>query len=155
MEDVKTNESGGFFFVGEFTHALDPKRRLTIPADWRERMGEENSLYVLPDIYNKNLLVYRGSEIIHKIQKFRNHSIADREAMKFARIIGSKSELVSWDSQGRIRIKDQLLEYADLTDQVVISGSFDHFELWTPDNFRSISNDGPQGLKDAARYVGF
>ena len=27
-------------FVGEFSHNLDPKRRLTIPSVWRAQVGE-------------------------------------------------------------------------------------------------------------------
>ena len=35
--------------VGRFDHALDPKKRFTIPREWRAVMGEPDYVYVLPD----------------------------------------------------------------------------------------------------------
>ena len=51
------SESGTTFFVGEFTHALDPKGRLTIPSKWRISGGEKH----LPRPSESRRLYYRLS----------------------------------------------------------------------------------------------
>ena len=56
---------------------------------------------------------------------------------------------------GRIRIKDELLKFADLNDQVVLAGEFQGFELWNPDLWKETSSEGGTNLGEAARYVGF
>ena len=62
---------------------------------------------------------------------------------------------MSWDAQGRIRIKDKLLEFAELRDQVVLAGALDKFQLWSPEN-RPDSGEIDQGsLVEAGRYVDF
>ena len=91
-----------------------------------------------------------------RLNRLGNLSIADGQGRQFARTLASRSDLVPWDTQGRIRIKDDLLSYAGLQNQVVLVGTFDGFELWSPDqwNEQAGSMDN-QSLGDAARYVGF
>ncbi|MEI6166545.1 MAG: hypothetical protein WCS52_05070 [bacterium] len=143
-------------FMGTYTHSLDPKKRLTIPSDWRECAGLSAGLYVLPDLEGRMFLsVYPAREMIQRLQKIRNLSVADVKARQFARILGSQSQLAPWDSAGRIRINDSLLEQGKLTDQVTLVGAFDHFELWNPELWKQVGSTGPADLGEAARYVGF
>lgn len=142
-------------FVSSARHSLDPKKRLTIPSEWRDQVVNPASLYVLPDIHHKCLCVFPAAEMMHRIQSLRQHGVTDKKARFFARVLGSQSELVTWDSQGRIRIKDDLLGFAQLVDQVLLVGVFDHFELWNPDVFREESAMDGDSLRDAAQYVGF
>jgi MraZ protein len=146
---------GQGIFVGEFVHSLDPKKRLTIPSEWRVQVGTPKSLYVLRDVTDKCLCVFPTIELQRRIERIRHHSIADAKARQFTRILGSKSDLVAWDSQGRIRIKDELLDFAGLIDQVVMVGAFHSFELWNPDNWNKVSSIDSGTIHEAAQYVGF
>lgn len=144
-------------FVGRFLHALDPKKRLTIPSEWRSQMGDATSLFVLPGLHGDQCLyVYPASEMMPRLEKLRKTSIGDKKTRVFARMLASKSDLVSFDSQGRIRIKDDLLEYAGLTAQVECIGLFNHFELWNPDQRKAAEAAVDQAtMEDAVRYVDF
>ena len=157
QKDTIAGNGGGAepVFVGTFIHSLDPKKRLTIPSGWREQAGVPQSLYVLPGVENKYLYVLPAQEMGDKLRRVRGHSIADTKARQFARILGSQSDLVSWDSQGRIRIKDELLNHASLTDQVVLVGTFEGFELWNPASWKKTGSMDESSLSEAARYVGF
>ncbi|MDP6630798.1 MAG: hypothetical protein QGH42_07065 [Kiritimatiellia bacterium] len=141
-------------FVGEFRHALDPKKRLTIPATWRALVAGPKSLYVLPDFHACCLNIFPAEAMARKLEKIRRHSMSDRKAMDFARRLGSVSELVPWDVQGRIRIKDKLLEFAGLKDQVVMIGALDRIELWSPEQQPAMEID-QDGLAEAGLYVDF
>ena len=143
-------------FVNTYIHSLDPKKRLTIPSDWRELVGVPRRLFVLPGVNDKCLCVYPAREMTRRMERLRNLSIADRKGRQLARTLASRSDLVAWDSQGRIRIKDDLLNYADLTNQVVLSGAIDSFELWNMDQWNEDQAKVDQeSLGEAARYVGF
>lgn len=152
LEDEIKGQLG---FVGTFTHSLDPKKRLTIPSEWRAQIGSPRSLYVLPGIHAECLCVFPTREMVRRLEKMRRHSIADRRAREFARVLASQSDLVSWDNQGRIRIKDHLLEYAHLSEQVVMVGAFDSFELWNPQAAEKPGKLDTGKLQQAAQYVGF
>ena len=141
-------------FVGSFVHLLDPKRRLTIPSEWRDISGTPGTLYVLPGIDQTCLCVFPAQELVQRLKTIRSHSIADQKARQFARVLGSQSQLLPWDSQGRIRIKDELLESAKLVNQVVLVGAFERFELWDPVLWKASGSMDRANLIDAARYVG-
>jgi len=144
--------AGGF--VSRFLHSLDPKKRLTIPAEWREQVGALKRLYVLPGLNgDKCLYVYPAAEMAHRLEKFRQIGIADRRARVLARVLAASSELLEWDTQGRIRIKDDLLAQAGISEQVELIGAFDHFEAWSPEAWRAASAVGDATLEDALRYV--
>jgi len=142
-------------FVGEYVHNLDPKKRLTIPSVWRAQVGTPKSVYVLPDFHHHCLNVFPAGEMAHRLDKLRGHSMADRQARQFARVLGEASDLLAWDSQGRVRIKDRLLQFAGLEDRVVLAGALDRFELWNPDHREEAEELDQERLEEAARYVGF
>lgn len=143
-------------FVGTVSHGLDPKKRLTIPSNWRDQMqGKDNTLFIVPGIDEKCLCVFPGREMTHRLSVIGHHSIADKKARQFSRIVASQSELITWDSQGRIRVKDELLEYAGIKDQVVMVGNFRFFEMWNPELLKQSGVMEPANLADAVRHVGF
>ncbi len=142
-------------FVSNFTHSLDPKKRLTIPSQWRAQVGNPKSLYVLPDVRHRCLCVFPSGEIAYRLRKMRDYPMGDDKARRFARALASQSDLVAWDSQGRIRIKDDLLKFANLVDQVVLLGAFDRFEIWNPATLQQEGGLAGESMEEAARYVGF
>ena len=152
---LENEVKGQGIFVGKFVHSLDPKRRLTIPSEWRAQVGSPKSLYVLRDVTEQCLFVFPASELQRRIERIRNHSIADGKARQFMRMLASESDLVAWDSQGRIRIKDELLNFAGLVDQIVMAGTFTNFELWTPEGWEKVRGAESGGIHEAAQYVGF
>jgi len=143
-------------FVNTYTHYLDSKRRLTIPAVWRELVGVPRRLFVLQGVNDQCLCVYPARELIRRMERLRNLSIADEQGRQFARALASRAELVPWDSQGRVRIKDELLDFAALSTEVMMAGTFDGFELWSPEKWKEKTGVLDQGrMGEAARYVGF
>lgn len=143
-------------FVGMYNHSLDPKKRITIPSDWREQIGKPESVYVMPSIHSKCLMVCPAVEMARRIEKLRQYSVADARARQFARILASQSELIGWDVQGRIRIKDPLLNFAGLSNEIVLTGAYDFFELWNPEEHsKKDKNLDEATMQDMARYVGF
>lgn len=153
---VNIDPSGMGVFVNTYTHALDSKKRLTIPSDWRELVGASRRLFVLPGVNDKCLCVYPAREMARRLENIGRLPISDVKGRQFARALASRSDLVPWDAQGRIRIKDELLDYASLENQVVLVGTFDGFELWSPDQWNEQDgSSGMESLKAAAEYVGF
>jgi MraZ protein len=143
-------------FVNTYVHNLDAKKRLTVPSDWRELAGVPPRLFVLPGVNEKCLCVYPAREMTRRLEKLRNLSIADHKGRQLARTLASRSDLVPWDNQGRIRIKDDLLDYAGIGGQAVLVGTFDGFEIWDPERWNQQAGSVDQeGLGEAARYVGF
>lgn len=161
MSDLLDRGGGGGVpgvFTGQFAYNLDPKKRITIPAGWRHSVQGSQSLYVLPDFDRKCLNVLPAVEMAAKLERLRKHSLSDKNAMRFASILGANSEVVVMDCQGRIRISDKLLNFAGLQKQVVLVGAFKLFELWEPEARQEVAPPDvvdQAALREAASSVDF
>lgn len=142
-------------FVDTFRHSLDAKKRLTIPSEWRALVGKPERLFVLPSTNDPCLSVFPAREMARRLKKLQELSIVDAATQDQARTLAAHANLVPWDAQGRIRIKDDLLAYAGLEGEVVLVGVFTRFELWSPKAWEQKQPALSQPLLgDAARSVG-
>lgn len=118
--------------VGRCDHALDPKRRLTIPSGWRKAMGNPEYVYAMPDRKEKCINLMPKAEMDVLLEKIREKALFDPALNRVYQVIGSISEQLDLDVQGRIRISDRLLQFANLTTTVAMLGSFRMIRLWDP-----------------------
>jgi len=146
-------------FLGNFVHALDGKKRLTIPAEWRELTGVPSQLVVLPSVTesdaDKCLWVYPVREWNRRLEKLRSVSSADEGVRRALRVLASRSEMLTWDGVGRLRVRDDLLSHAGLAGQVMLVGAFERFEIWEPELWKQqVGSVDSISLKKAVQYVG-
>lgn len=124
---------------GRADHRLDPKRRLTIPTSWFERMGRPAEVYAMPSLTQRNCIeLFCSHEFDRRIEKMSNASLTNPEFGAFLSNLGELIECVSVDCQNRIRLRDSLLAFAGLKDNVVLIGAGFHLELWSLDNRPAI-----------------
>lgn len=81
--------------VGRCDHALDPKRRLTIPSVWRKAMGNPEYVYVMPDRKEKCLNLMPKAEMDVLLQKIREKALFDPALNRLYQTIGSVSVQLS------------------------------------------------------------
>ncbi len=142
-------------FVNHFLHTLDSKRRLTIPSEWRDLVGLPARLYVLPGVHDCCLTVLPAREMMQRLNESRKRlKLSDQKARQFNRILASRADSVTWDRVGRIRIKDSLLQYARIENQVMLAGAFEGFELWNPESWQASGVFDQDQFADVAGYVG-
>lgn len=145
--------------LGRADHRLDPKRRFTIPSDWFERMGCPHQVYVMPSLSRERCLdVFCPAEFDKKMEIFRNNALSNTAMAKFTSKIGELINCVTVDTQNRIRVKDSLLAYVGLKDDVVLIGTGYHFEIWSLDNRPKIDGcelDILNSLAEEASSIGF
>lgn len=112
--------------LGEYRHALDPKKRLFIPAKYREELGE--TFYVTRKVMEKCLAIYSEDEW----QKFSEklNTLPESKVGKIKQFVFSKTAQVTADSHGRILIPANLLAYAEIEKNAVITGVGDHVQVW-------------------------
>ena len=118
--------------VGRYDHALDPKKRLTIPSEWRELMGNPGYIYAMPDRRERCVNLIPMADMDVWLEKIRAQSLFDPAMNAVLQTIGQNSYLLSFDSQGRIRICDKLLQFANLTTTVAMVGSVKMIKVWDP-----------------------
>ena len=117
-------------FLGEYTHAIDDKGRLTIPSKFREQL-EVGA--VITRGYEKYLLVYTAGDFARLTDRTATLSPTDPENRALLRLAFSGASEGTPDKQGRIVIPPFLREYADiqLETECVIVGVGVHLEIWS------------------------
>lgn len=128
---AETHETDGAF-IGRFDHALDPKKRLTVPSEWRGALGASGIVYVFPNSEGCLDLVPKADMDV-RLAKLRAGKLFDKKVNALLQAIGANSEQVSLDSQGRIRICDRLLGFASLKGKVTMCGAVRMIKLWAPE----------------------
>tara|TARA_Y100000590_G_scaffold452790_2_gene596634 strand:- start:735 stop:1184 length:450 start_codon:yes stop_codon:yes gene_type:complete len=118
-------------FTGEYCNSIDQKNRLSIPAKFRNSLGPENDkTFVLSKGFDECLFLYPLEEWkIVEEQLSSLSSIKDKNR-NFIRKITRHANYVRYDSQGRIALPDLLINYANISKEVLVIGVVKKIELW-------------------------
>ncbi|MBR2927000.1 MAG: division/cell wall cluster transcriptional repressor MraZ [Clostridia bacterium] len=116
---------------GEYRHGLDPKNRIFIPAKLREELG--GTFIVAKDLREKCLKVYSQQGWDSYIEPIMKQERRLQE--KVLRFLNSSMVQVTPDSQGRIVIPKDLIQYADIEREIVIVGCYSYAEIWAESSY--------------------
>lgn len=114
-------------FMGEFSHTIDPKGRLIVPAKLKAELG---SSFVVTKGLDGCLFAYPDQEWKNIESHFREIPLTTKDARKFTRFFFAGASRVDCDSQGRVLIPPTLREFAGLKKDVVLAGVMDRVEIW-------------------------
>jgi len=117
-------------FLGEYTHSLDAKGRLTIPAKYRNELAI--GLVVTRNPVDNCLLLFPQGEWERLAEKVSALPLTDTRSAAFRRAFFSAAEDLQPDGQGRILLNQRLRDYANITTDVVVAGMNKFVELWNP-----------------------
>jgi MraZ protein len=113
--------------IGEYTHTLDPKKRLSLPSKWREELGR---MLIVTRGLDNCLFVYPQHEWRKITEKIGQLPLGQADTRSFNRFFLSGAVEVGVDSVGRILVPDFLKEFAKLDNKVVLAGIHDRVEIW-------------------------
>lgn len=132
-------------FVGAFERQLDDKGRLALPATFRNRLGEHCYLAKGQD---KCVTVVPSATFEEEAEVMAAHVRLGDVSRNQLRALASSAILVTLDKQGRVNVDEQLRDYAGLQlgEPVTVAGSFDRLELWSPQRFTLVNDDGTGDL---------
>lgn len=120
-------KSTKFMLIGEFTHNLDDKKRVSIPAKFRKEIGKSA---VITRGLDRCLFVYPVKEWQDVADKLSVLPTGKPENRNFVRSLFAGASDATLDSLGRILIPDYLKDYAGLKEKVVIAGVYKRLEIW-------------------------
>ncbi len=132
-------------FTGQYTHNLDSKDRLTVPAAFKEyfRTG-----VVLSPGVDGCVWVYTPETwevFAEKLNALPNND----EGRKLKRVFFSNTRKDTLDKSGRVVIPLHLKKYADITKTVVVTGSYDKLEIWSAEAWAEMGNTDLEAFDEA------
>ena len=113
--------------IGEYTHTVDDKKRISLPSKFRKEMGKK---IVITSGLDNCLFMYPQSEWKLIAGKLSGLGMGQSDTRGFARFMLAGAVEIEVDSLGRILIPDFLRAFADLKNKVVFTGVMNRIEIW-------------------------
>jgi len=120
-------------FVGQFQHSLDVKSRLILPAKFRSEF--EHGGFLSPDQEGCISLWTPGEFLRYSQTYLEKLHAGGADGRREARFWSASSAEVEIDRQGRFVVPQKIREWGGLDGDVLVVGSLDHLELWSPSLF--------------------
>jgi len=114
-------------FLGEYTYTIDEKKRLAIPAKFRQQLGKKA---VITRGLDNCLFLYPMKDWKELAEKLAKLPLSQADARGFVRIMLAGAMEVNLDRLGRILIPDYLKKYASLQKKVIVAGLYNRIEIW-------------------------
>ena len=129
-------------FLGEYFHSLDGKGRVVMPSGFRRDLEEG---CVVAKGQDGQLILFPTGEFESRAAEVREKP-QNRVGRRFARTVFSGADMQALDKSGRVLIKPDLRDFADLevTSEIVVIGVYDHVELWNKSLFLEDRAAGDQ-----------
>jgi MraZ protein len=138
MSDSKA--AGRTYYNSCYTHGIDEKRRVQIPAKWRpESEGTELTMILWPKHQAGSCLrVLPPEEMAALLAEIAAMSNTDPNKVVLKRFIGSESIQLAVDKAGRIVLPEAMARAAGIKDEAVLVGLLDRFEIWNPARYENV-----------------
>jgi MraZ protein len=123
-------------FRGQFSHTLDKKGRVSIPARFRDILrAHYDDQLVLSPRETGCIRVYPLLEWERLEENLKRFNKFNRAVDNFKRMLFSSAQDCSVDAQGRILVHPELRDRAGLGERVLFVGMMEFFEIWNRDSF--------------------
>jgi MraZ protein len=122
--------------IGQYTHELDPKKRLTLPAKWRKDLGKK---VVITNGLDGSLFIFSEGEWSEIAKKLSSGGFGNADSRSFNRVMLAHAFELDIDNAGRILIPDPLKASAHLEAKVVLAGMYSRIEIWDENAWKKYS----------------
>lgn len=124
-------------FLGTFTLKLLSSSQVVLPAKIRSQLPDKRA--VLAKGFDKCVYGFTV-EAWQKISETELlKPLLSQEGRRMRQRIFSQAEEVDCDKQGRFVVPGYLRDHAGITEEVVIIGAGDHFEIWDKDEWAKLN----------------
>lgn len=118
--------------IGEFTHSIDDKNRISLPIKFRKEVGKK---VVVTHGLDNCLFLYPLKEWEKIAEKLASLSMGQSDTRGFNRFMLAGATEVDVDTVGRMLVPQYLKEFAKLDEKVVFTGVHNRIEVWNEDRW--------------------
>jgi MraZ protein len=146
-----TDSNAVIRYNGKFTHGVDDKRRVQVPARWLPEEGTtEFTVIVWPKhAAGKCLRVLPPREVEELMAELDAMPSSDPRKGLLKRSIGSNSIQIPVDKAGRITLPEEMAREAGLEGEARLVGLLDRFEIWNPKRYEAVEVSDEARLQSA------
>ena len=124
--------------MGEYSHSLDTKGRLIMPAKLRQDIGDK---FILTKGLDGCLFAFSQTEWNNFEEKLKSLPLSDKNARNFVRFFLSGATECEIDKQGRFLIPTNLRTSAKLEKDAIIIGVGTRIEIWNKERWEKCDEE--------------
>jgi len=139
---MSTKPTTPVLYNSVYKHGVDDKRRLQVPAKWcPAQEGFQFTVILWPASGGKQpyLLVLPPEPLAALMEKLKAMPYSDQKADSLRRLLGRNSDQAIVDKAGRICLSELMTAGAGIGREAVLVGSWDRFEIWSPERYAAAS----------------
>ena len=136
--------------LGEYNHNLDVKGRVSVPAKFREDLGES---FIVTKGLDNCLFAYSKEEWQTFETKLKTLPMTNTNARNFIRFFFAGATECEIDKQGRVNIPQILRDYAGLSKDVSIIGVSTRVEIWDRQKWEDYTSPDNMDVSDIASQM--
>ncbi len=138
-------------FIGEYTHSVDQKGRIAVPAKFRLELTRGA---VITRGLDNCLFIYTKKEWQKLADKMTTMPIGQKNSRAFARLMLAGAMDVELDIQGRVVIPEYLRKFAAIQKQAVVAGLYNRIEIWDESKWQAYKTSTEKNSEDIAERMG-
>lgn len=123
-------------FVSTSTNSIDAKGRTSVPATFREALGDDEAVFVWPSVHGpflegggQSLMVAIQREIFDRVA---DGSLQPEDAEAQQVMLLGEARRLSYDKTGRIVLPEAFRDHAGLLTSATFVGLGNRFQVWEP-----------------------
>ncbi|WP_452222186.1 division/cell wall cluster transcriptional repressor MraZ [Lacinutrix salivirga] len=141
--------------IGTYELKVDAKGRLMLPAALKKQLSPvlQNGFVLKRAVFQSCLELYPMSEWEALMQKVNKLNRFKKKNNDFIRRFTAGVKVVEVDATGRLLIPKDLVAFAGITKQIVMSSAVNIVEIWDKDKYEQAIDDATVDFADLAEEV--
>lgn len=139
-------------FLGKHLCGLDKENQFTPPDGFKKFLLED---VFITQGFEHNLWVLSNGSFQEIYKKLKYLNVANPMARLLFRLILGAAMEAGINEQGYLKISDDLREYAQIKDEVLLVGQGDYFEIWSPELWNKQEDELRNAESNTERFSVF
>jgi MraZ protein len=141
--------------IGTYECKIDAKGRVMLPSALKKQLLPilEKGFVLKRSVFQPCLEMYPMNEWDDVMEKVGKLNRFDRKNNDFIRRLTAGLKIVDLDASGRMLVAKDLLGYAGLEKEIVISSAGNILEVWDKNKYETAINDATIDFADLAEEV--
>lgn len=124
-------------FLGTFHVSVNKQKWIVIPSAFKKEISpaaKQNVIITRGSAKNQNIIIFPLDIWQEKTKQLMQGDNRAKELYDYMLFYAFKSQL---ETNGRIKLDDSILQYAEIVDKVVIKGEGSFISVWNPEVYQA------------------
>lgn len=139
--------------IGTYECKVDDKGRLLLPAPLKKQLALQDGFVLKRSVFQPCLELYPMSEWNLMMQKINRLNRFVKKNNDFIRRFTAGVKIVEIDNLGRLLIPKDLVTFATITKDIVLSSAVNIVEIWDKDQYEKSIDSATIDFGDLAEEV--